>query len=164
MAFSASAAFWFLPFVAPLCLYVALTDLRAMRIANGTVAAIAVIFALIGPLLVPFETYLWQLAHLPIVLVVGIVLNAAGVMGAGDAKFAAAASPYIATGDIELLVALYAAILLAAFSAHRIAKNTSLRDMAPHWASWDQGRKFPMGLVLGPTLIVYLVLATIYGN
>lgn len=93
MAFSATAALWVLPFVAPLCLYVALTDLRAMRIANGTVAAIALIFVLLGPLLLPFETYLWQLAHLPIVLVAGIVLNAAGIMGAGDAKFAAAASP-----------------------------------------------------------------------
>lgn len=164
MAFSANAALWFLPLVAPLCLYVALTDLRAMRIANGTVAAVALIFVLLGPLLLPFETYLWQLAHLPIVLVAGIVLNAAGIMGAGDAKFAAAASPYIAASDIKLLVALYAAILLAAVSAHRIAKNTSLRDMAPDWQSWDQGRKFPMGLALGPTLIAYLVLATIYGN
>lgn len=164
MTSSATAALGFLPFVTPLCLYVALTDLRSMRIANGTVLAIALLFFLLGPLLLPFETYLWQLSHLPIVLIAGIVLNAAGIMGAGDAKFAAAAAPYIATGDIKLLVALYAAILLAAFSAHRIAKNTSLRDMAPHWQSWDQGRKFPMGLALGPTLIVYLVLATIYGS
>ena len=164
MVFSATAALWFLPCVTPLCLYIALTDLRAMRIANGTVVAIAAVFVMLGPLLLPFETYLWQLSHLPVVLVAGIVLNAAGVMGAGDAKFAAAAAPYIALGDIKFLFALYAAILLAAFSAHRIAKNTSLRDMAPQWQSWDQGRKFPMGLALGPTLIAYLVLAAMYGS
>lgn len=164
MAFPSMAALWFLPFVTPLCLYVALTDLRAMRIANGTVVAIAATFVLLGPLLLPFETYLWQLSHLGIVLIAGIVLNAAGVMGAGDAKFAAAAAPFIALGDVKLLFALYAAILLAAYAAHRIAKNTSLRQMAPDWQSWDQGRKFPMGLALGPTLIAYLLMAAIYGS
>lgn len=164
MAFSATAALWFLPFLVPLCLYVAFTDLRSMRIANGTVVAIAAVFVLLGPLLLPFETYLWQLSHLAVVLVAGIALNAIGVMGAGDAKFAAAAAPYIALGDIKLLFAVYAAVLLAAFAAHRIAKHTSLRDIAPHWESWDQGRKFPMGLALGPTLTVYLILASMYGS
>ena len=164
MALSASAALWFLPFVVPLCLYVAFTDLRAMRIANGTVVAIAAVFLLLGPLLFPFETYLWQMSHLGVVLIAGIALNAAGVMGAGDAKFAAAAAPYIAMGDIKLLLALYAALLLAAFAAHRIAKYTSLRNIAPHWDSWDQGRKFPMGLALGPTLALYLILAAMYGS
>lgn len=164
MVFSATAALWFLPFVTPLCLYVALTDLRAMRIANGTVIAIATVFVVLGPLFLPFETYLWQLSHLPVMLIAGIALNAAGVMGAGDAKFVAAAAPYIALGDAKLLLALYAAVLLAAFSAHRIAKNTGLRDMAPQWQSWDQGRKFPMGLALGPTLIAYLILAVMYGS
>lgn len=164
MAFSATAALWFLPFVVPLCLYVAFTDLRSMRIANGTVVTIAAVFVLLGPLLLPFETYLWQLAHLGIVLVAGIALNAAGVMGAGDAKFAAAAAPYIALGDAKLLFAIYATLLLAAYAAHRIAKNTSLRNIAPQWDSWDQGRKFPMGLALGPTLALYLILAAMYGS
>ena len=135
-----------------------------MRITNGTVLAIAAVFVLLGPFLFPFEAYLWQLAQLAIVLVAGIALNAAGVMGAGDAKFGAAAAPYVALGDLKLLFALYAALLLAAYAAHRIAKNTPLREMAPHWESWDQGRKFPMGLALGPTLAVYLFLATIYGS
>lgn len=164
MAFSATAALWFLPFLVPLCLYVAFTDLREMRITNPTVGAIAVIFLLLGPLLLPFEVYIWQLAHLGVVLVAGIVLNAAGAMGAGDAKFAAAAAPYIALGDVRLLIALFAAVLLAAYAAHRIAKFTPLRRMAPHWDSWEQGRKFPMGLALGPTLALYLMLAAAYGS
>ena len=50
-------------------------------------------------------------------LVAGIILNAAGAMGAGDAKFLAAAAPYVALGDIHMLMALFAAILLAAVSA-----------------------------------------------
>lgn len=163
MAFSATAAAWFLPFVLPICLYVAFTDLAQMKITNPAVVALALVFVLLGILLLPFQLYLWQLAQLAIVLVLGIILNAAGAMGAGDAKFLAAAAPYIALGDIGMLTPIFAAVLLSAFAAHRIAKYSALRGMAPHWVSWDR-RKFPMGLALGPTLASYLGLAAIYGS
>ena len=165
MALPASVALWFLPLLVPLCLYVAYTDLAEMRITNPTVVTIAAVFAVLGPFLMPFDVYLWQLAQLAIVLVVGIVLNAAGGMGAGDAKFLAAAAPYVALGDIRLLMALFAAVLLAAYAVHRIAKHTRLRTLAPTWQSWSQeGRKFPMGFALGPTLAIYLSLAALYGS
>ena len=90
MAISATAALWFLPFVLPICLYVAFTDMKQMRITNQAVLVLIAIFVVLGLFLLPFETYLWRLLSLVIVLVIGIVLNAAGVMGAGDAKFAAA--------------------------------------------------------------------------
>ncbi|MEL7132685.1 MAG: prepilin peptidase [Pseudomonadota bacterium] len=165
MALSASVALWFLPLLLPLCLYVAYTDLAEMRITNPTVLTMAAIFAVMGLFLYPFDAYLWQLAQLAIVLVVGIILNAAGSMGAGDAKFLAAAAPYVALGDIRLIVALFAAVLLAAYAVHSIAKHTPLHTYAPNWASWRQeGRKFPMGFALGPTLAIYLGLATLYGS
>lgn len=154
-----------MPFLVPLCLYVAYTDLAKMRITNPTVLAIAAVFAVVGLFLFPFSVYLWQLAHLVIVLVVCIILNAAGAMGAGDAKFLAAAAPYVALGDVRLLMALFAAVLLAAYTAHRIARHTPLHRMAPSWDSWSQeGRKFPMGFALGPTLAIYLVLAAMHGS
>lgn len=160
---SAFAAAWFLPFVVPLCFYVAFTDLREMRITNQTVVAIAAVFVVIGPFVFPFSIYLWALAQLGIMLVTGIALNAGGVMGAGDAKFLAAAAPYVALGDLNLLLPLFAAVLLAAFGAHRLAKLSGLRKLAPDWDSWEQGRKFPMGFALGPTLAIYLGLAAVYG-
>jgi len=104
MAISATAALWFLPFVLPICLYVAFTDMKQMRITNQAVLVLIAIFVVLGLFLLPFETYLWRLLSLVIVLVIGIVLNAAGVMGAGDAKFAAAAAPFIAMGDLRLLM------------------------------------------------------------
>ncbi|APX12088.1 prepilin peptidase [Tateyamaria omphalii] len=165
MALSASVALWFLPLLVPLCFYVAYTDLAEMRITNPTVLTMAAVFAVMGPFLYPFDAYLWQLAYLGIVLVAGIILNAAGAMGAGDAKFLAAAAPYVALGDIRTLMALFAAVLLAAYAAHTIAKRTPLRNFAPNWASWSQeGRKFPMGFALGPTLAIYLCLAALYGS
>ena len=85
-------------------------------------------------------------------------------MGAGDAKFAAAAAPLIHVGDLRFLMAVFAANLLAAFVAHRIAKHTPLRRLAPEWHSWDSGARFPMGLALGGTLAIYLLMGIWFGR
>jgi len=164
VALSAVQAWWFLPFVAPLCLYVAYTDLARMKITNRAVLALACIYALIGLVASPsWESYLWGFAQLGLVLIVGIALNAGGVMGAGDAKFLAAAAPFVALGDLKLLITLFMGVLLAAFVAHRIARATPLRKLAPEWESWASGHRFPMGLALGPTLIAYLALGALNG-
>jgi prepilin peptidase CpaA len=164
MEIPAHVALWFLPFVLPICFYVAFTDLREMRITNQAVMALAVIFVVIGPLLLPLPVYGWQLAQMVIVLVLGVLLNAGGAIGAGDAKFAAAAAPYIMVADLRILLALFAANLLAAFATHRLAKYTPLRQIAPGWKSWNMGWKFPMGLSLGGSLALYLVLGTQFGS
>lgn len=163
MSITVYAAVWFLPFVLPLCLYAAYTDMASMRITNPTVLALAGVFIVIGPIALPFETYLWHLLAMVITLIAGIFLNAAGVMGAGDAKFIAAGAPFIALGDLRLLMALFMATLLAAAVSHRGAKYTPMRKLAPHWTSWDQSKKFPMGLALGPTLAFYLILGALFG-
>lgn len=163
MAISATAALWFLPFVLPICLYVAFTDMKQMRITNQAVLVLTAIFVVLGLFLLPFETYLWRLLSLVIVLVIGIVLNATGVMGAGDAKFAAAAAPFIAMGDLRLLMMLFMATLLAAAATHRGVKYTPLRRLAPDWQSWQETKKFPMGLALGTTLGLYLILGAVCG-
>lgn len=163
MSITVYAALWFLPFVIPLCLYAAYTDMASMRITNPTVLALAAVFVVIGPIALPFETYLWHLLAMAVALVVGIFLNAAGVMGAGDAKFIAAAVPFVALGDLRLMLALLMATVLAAAATHRGAKYTPIRKMVPHWTSWDQSKKFPMGLALGPTLAIYLILGARFG-
>ena len=164
MALGQAEAWIYLPFVLPLCLYVAFTDMREMRITNQAVVALGALFLVLGPFVLAFDAYLWRLAQLGIVLVVGILLNAAGVVGAGDAKFAAAAAPYIALGDLRLLVVILMANLLAAVATHRLAKYTPLRRLAPHWASWERGWDFPMGLCLGGTLAIYLGLGALLGS
>ena len=59
---------------------------------------------------------------------------------------------------------LLAATLLGAFAAHRLAKYSPLRRMAPGWQSWETGSDFPMGLALGGTLALYLALGAVYGS
>ncbi len=157
MQITPSEALWFLPFVAPICLYVAWTDMKMMKITNQAVVALTLVFVVIGPLALPFDTYLWRYLHLIVVLLLGILLNAGGAVGAGDAKFAAAAAPLIALGDVTRMALIFAAVLLAAWVTHRIAKHSPIRRMVPHWESWERKKDFPMGLALGGTLLTYLV-------
>jgi prepilin peptidase CpaA len=163
MALTQLEAWWLFPLTLPLCLYVAFTDMREMRITNQAVILLALVFVVAGPFLMSFDVYLWRLLHLVVALVIGMILNAAGAMGAGDSKFLAAAAPYVALADLRLLMAIFAAVLLAAFVTHRAAKASALRKLAPHWTSWEQGKKFPMGLALGCCLSVYLGLGVFYG-
>lgn len=157
-------AWVYLPFVLPICMYVAFTDMREMRITNQAVLALGGLFVVLGLFTLPFDQYLWRLAQLGIVLIVGFILAGSGAVGAGDAKFAAAAAPYIAIGDLRLLIVIFTANLLAAVATHRIAKYTPLRRIAPHWVSWDKAWDFPMGLSLGGTLAIYIGLAAIIGS
>ncbi len=181
MIIPAAAAAWFLPFVLPICFYVAFTDMREMKIKNHAVMALALVFVVVGlfvlppwsgdwvagsfgPLSVSLPVYGWQLLHIIVILLLGIVLNAAGVMGAGDAKFCAAAAPFIWTGDLMFVMVILTATTLGAVTAHRLAKHTKLRQVAPDWESWDQGKKFPMGLPLAGSLAIYLILGIIHGS
>ena len=163
MAITATSALWFLPFVLPICFYVMFTDMAQMRITNQAGVVLALVFVVVGLFVLPFNTYLWRLLGLVTVLVIGVVLNAAGVMGAGDSKFLAAGAPFVALGDLRMLMALFMAVTLASVATHRLAKHSPLRRLAPDWASWSQAKKFPMGLALGATLAVYLILGAKYG-
>jgi len=164
MVISAQAATWFLPFVLPICLYVCFTDLSQMRITNQAVIALALVFLVVGLFTLPLPVYGRHILTMVAVLIVGFLLSAAGAVGAGDSKFAAAAAPFIAVGDLRLLLAIFAANLLAAFVTHRLVKNTALRRIAPDWKSWDAGWKFPMGMALSTTLAIYLILGAIHGS
>lgn len=163
LSISSASALWFLPFVAPICFYVAWSDMRMMKIPNMAVLALTAVFLLVGLVALPLAEYPWRLLHLLGMLLVGMVLNAAGLIGAGDAKFAAAAAPFVALGDGLFLAMVFAATLLAAWTTHRLAKHSPIRRLVPDWKSWSQGWDFPMGLALGGTLSLYLALGCLYG-
>ena len=154
-------ALWFLPFVLPICLWVMWSDLKAMRIPNMSVLALAGVFLVVGLIALPFAEYPWRIGTMVVVLVLMFLANMVGLMGAGDSKFIAAAAPFIDPGDVRALCFIFAANLLACFVTHRIAKYSGLRRLAPDWTSWDRGRKFPMGFALGGTLVIYLLLGAL---
>lgn len=158
MPLTAYAATLFLVAALPISIYVAFSDLRAMKIPNVAVYALVGSYAVLGLFAFDLTQYLWHWLHLPVVLIICMVLNAAGAMGAGDAKFLAAAAPMIALPDISLVITCLAGSVLFGVATHKLAKHTSLRNLAPNWTSWDQeNKRFPMGYPLGLTLIAYLV-------
>ena len=163
LALTTLEAMVFFPLTLPICLYVIWSDLSTMKITNASNIALAAVFVLLGLLLLPFDSYLWRLAQLGIVLIVAFLANMVGLMGAGDSKFFAAAAPFVAPGDIGTILLLLMGITIFAVLTHRLAKHSPLRQLAPDWESWKREGKFPMGFALGSTLVVYLGLGLAFG-
>jgi prepilin peptidase CpaA len=154
-----ATALWFLPFVLPIAVWVAWSDMKFMRIPNRAVLALVAVFGLVGLLALPLDDWAWRWTHLLVVLAIGFVANLAGLIGAGDAKFAAAMAPFFAGGDMTLVLALLAAAVLLAVVGHRAARAIGpVRAMTADWVSWTH-KDFPMGLALSGTLVVYLLAA-----
>ncbi|MBS1300841.1 prepilin peptidase [Loktanella sp. SALINAS62] len=153
------AALLFLIPAIPVALWVAYKDVATMKIPNKAVIALFAGYAVLGLIALPLDVYLWNYVHLAVLLVIGILLNMTGWLGAGDAKFMAAAAPYVAAGDISAMLMLLSAAMLGGFVLHRALRLTPLRRTYPHWESWSSGRRFPMGLPLAIALTSYLSLA-----
>ena len=162
LALTAAEALWFLPFVLPICIWVAWSDLREMRIPNVSVLALAGVFLAVGLIALPFEVYYMRLLQLAIVLLAGFLLTSLGLVGAGDSKFAAAMAPFIAPGDYLMFLTLFAAVLIGSWITHRGAKAVpAVRRATPGWVSWDRGKLYPMGVALAGALVVYLALGIV---
>ncbi|MCP5036605.1 MAG: hypothetical protein GY945_03280 [Rhodobacteraceae bacterium] len=158
------AAWWFLPLVTPIAIFVAWSDMAYMKIPNKAVLALMLVFLVVGLVALPWAVYPWRLVHFVVVLVVGFLMNAVGLLGAGDAKFAAAMAPFIALPDITPFLYILAPVVLAAFITHRLVRRMAvIRARFPDWESWER-RDFPMGLALGPSLVFYLLAGVFWGS
>lgn len=153
-----TAALWFVAPALGLAVWVAWSDMKSMRIPNAAVLAMAAVWAMLGWPALGLAGWGWGWAVLGIVLAAGFAANQLGLIGAGDAKFAAAMAPLFSTGNWRLIFALFAACLLAAFVAHRGARALpALRRLVPDWESWRRA-DFPMGLALGGLLAIWVIL------
>ena len=163
MTLTSSEALWFLPFATPIVLWAAYTDLKYMKILNVTAGALALVFLIVGLIALPFDTYLWRLLHLVVVLVIGFLLNLVRLIGGGDAKLMAAIAPFVALPDALRFIFMLAGILIVAFILHRIGSRIGfVRRATPDWKSWDH-LAFPMGTALAGALITYLTTAIMSG-
>ncbi len=170
LALTTTEALWFLPFVLPICIWVAWSDLRDMRIPNISVLALTGVFLAIGLAQVAtetmaFSTWYMRLLQLVVVLLAGFIITSLGLVGAGDAKFAAAMAPFVAPGDYLMFLVLFAAVLIGSWITHRSARAVpAVRRATPDWVSWDRGKLFPMGVALAGALVVYLALGITGGT
>jgi len=164
MAITVSSALWFLPFVVPIAIWAALSDMKTMKIPNIAVLALFGVFVIVGLITLPLDQYLWRFLHLAVILVVGFILSTLGLIGAGDAKFAAAMAPFVALGDGVMMGYLFSASVVVAFVTHRLFQRSKVfRKLTPDWKSWDN-KDFPMGFALGGVMILYLALGAINGS
>lgn len=163
LAETTRAALWFLPFATPIALWVAWSDMARMKIPNKAVGALMLVFLLVGLIALPFDVWKWRLLHFVVVLLFGFVASSLGMLGAGDAKFAAAMAPFVALGDLSVFLYLLAPTIIAAFLIHRtVRRMDAVRTRFPDWVSWEH-KDFPMGLALGPALVFYLVAGLFWG-
>lgn len=162
MGMTAQAAYWFLPAVLPLAIYISWNDMRSMKITNASVVAVLVAYGVLGPFAFGFPMYLWQWLHFPVVLVVCMALWALRAMGGGDAKLIAAMSPMFVLADTVLILRIFVACLIGGLLVHSLFRFTRLRTLAPDWKSWTAGRYFPKGLPLSMTLLFYLAVVAVY--
>jgi prepilin peptidase CpaA len=140
----------------PVCLIVAYNDLKYMKIPNWTVITMIVIFVVLGFIVLPLNVFLWRFAGLVVALIAGFILSAMKMMGAGDAKFMAAAALFVSPIDAGYVVIMLALMGPVALLLHRIAGSLFAAKMLPEWESWQRKREFPMGLPLTASLLIYL--------
>ncbi len=160
LAITSNEAIWFLIPSIPICLYVIYTDLSKMIIPNIMVLALLGVFIIIGPFVLPFETYLWRFAHFGVVLAVGYIFYLIAGIGAGDVKFAAAMATFIALPDWGFALILYTVFSLLGLLLHQIARRIGfIQRITSGWKSFDlkQGH-YPLGISLAVMHLVYLSL------
>ena len=162
MLASVWTALWFLPAITAIGIWVAWSDMKFMRIPNKAVMAMLLAYLVFGPIALPLTTWLWGWALGAAVLAIGFLATAGGVMGGGDAKYAAGMAPFLIGADWRVLIALFAACLLGAFTAHRLMRLVpAFRRATGDWESWQRD-DFPMGLALAGTIVFYFSLSILF--
>lgn len=147
--------------ILPLMVWAAWSDLKTLKIPNTLVLAVLGVYLVTGLWGLPLDIFLWRLVHGIGVLLVGFIAFSAGFIGGGDAKMAAALTPFIVPVDLGQFLVLYGVITLILLMVLRLLMQMN-RHADTGWLSIDQMKKparervFPMGLIFGVTMVIYL--------
>lgn len=145
--------------MAVLMVLIAWYDLKALRIPNWTVLGIVAVYVVTGLWGLPLDAFLWRLLYGVIMLFVGFGLYriSSGNIGGGDIKMIAALTPFIASlWDLGFVLITFAVVSIFGLMTLKLIRRF-LRDRKTGWAALDQKRFFPAGLLLGMTIMLYLV-------
>lgn len=146
----------------PVALAVILYDLKTMTIPNWLTGGAFVIFAVLVFGGLGLEDALTRLMGAGIVLVVSFIMFAIGGLGGGDAKAATAFALLVAPVDAGFVLMALAVNGLLGVAALFLLRRTSLAD--GDWKMWSEPKRFPYGLTLGVTLILYTALVAFLVN
>lgn len=137
----------------PISIWAAWSDLKFMKIPNIISIVLALIFIVVGPLVLPFDIYLGRILVGIIALAVGFLIFFTGIAGGGDIKLLAAMLPFIAREELFAFAFLLSAMTLSGIAAHRLVGKLGY---APEgWISWQGNRKYPFGLSLAGSFSFY---------
>jgi prepilin peptidase CpaA len=146
--------------VLPIAIWAAVSDMKRMKIPNTAVLAMAAVWPLTGWLLVPFAGWLWGLALMVIVFVLGYLIYLTGTFGAGDAKYSAAMAGLFVGGRIgDILLIVFVCMVMALILHRGLRSIPAVQRATPDWVSWTQRRYFPFGLALSGMVVFYLLAA-----
>ncbi len=146
----------------PVALAVILFDLKTMTIPNWLTGGAFVVFAVLVFFGLGLEDALTRLMGAGIVLVVSFIMFAIGGLGGGDAKAATAFALLIAPVDAGFVLMALAINGLLGVGVLFLLRRTPLAD--GNWKMWSEPKRFPYGLTLGATLILYTALVAFLVN
>lgn len=141
----------------PIALAVAISDLRYMEIPNWMTAGAAAVFMVLVFVMLPMEAALWRLGVAGIVFAACVALFFAGAMGGGDAKAAPGFALLVAPNDASVVLILLSIVAVVGVGVVAILRRTALANGS--WKVWSATGKFPYGVALSATLLIYLSLA-----
>ncbi|WP_176559464.1 prepilin peptidase [Rubellimicrobium roseum] len=144
----------------PILLWIAWTDVMALRIRNSAVAAAVALFVVTLPL-VGWPEAGWRLLAAAVVFLTGFALFAARLMGGGDVKMGAALMLFVPSGTHSQFALLFsAAMLMGILALEMLRRLPALRRAGP--VSLRARGTFPMGLAfaLGAVLHVLMLAAS----
>ena len=152
------AAFTFLIATLPCLFLICYRDLREMRIPNSHNLYLFLVFLVLGPFVLPFEVYLWQLVYAVIGFVIAVFVMASGIVGGGDAKMMAAITPYILPQIWVSFILSLTIFGISAIVAHALMRLIpQIRTEVQSWKSWESFRKVPYGVPIAMTFVYYLL-------
>lgn len=146
----------------PVALAVILYDLKTMTIPNWLTGGAFVVFAAVVFTGLGLEGALTRLMGAGIVLVVSFIMFAIGGVGGGDAKAATAFALLVAPVDAPFVLMALSVNGLLGVGVLFLLRRTSLAD--GNWKMWSEPKRFPYGLTLGATLILYTALVAFLVN
>ena len=141
----------------PIAVAVAISDLRTMEIPNWLTGGAAVIFLALVFALLPLEAALWRVAGAGLVFVACVALFFMGAMGGGDAKAAPGFALLVAPNDAAVVLLLLSIVALVGVVVIALLRRTALGRGS--WKVWSEVGRFPYGLALASTILIYLALA-----
>lgn len=141
----------------PLMLVASWFDLKYLLIPNWLVLCVLAVFIVTGLWGLPIETFFWRLLYGVVFLMFGFAVFTLsnGKVGGGDLKLIAVLIPFIVPEHVPDILLLLSILAFVGIAVHRLI-YTLKRDRMTGWEALDQKIYFPVGLLIGVTICIYL--------